>query len=262
MEVTTLYVDVENLQDIAQHTIISTIAQWPAEFPKIEMLQLYVTADQTQLWNMWASNEFPTVKLSVKGVQRYGSASKNLADMALILDALADLLKSRTTHVAVLSDDSDYVVLFAAINQEIPRDSRNKVPFAWFLTDRPDTHTSNLNNFLPTGYMHIVTCAEKKPKNGSPKKSVNNDAAQSEYELIAKTIIQNTPVGTYKNADWMKIVKQKFPEHSLAHEESAKFGLHFAENISPILVRYGVKLLKGRNTRKYELTEEVKRKVL
>ena len=262
MEVTTLYVDVENLHDVAQHAIISAIAQWPTEFPKIEALQLYVTADQSQLWNMWATHQFPTVRICVKGVQRYGSASKNLADMSLILDALADLLKSRTTHVAVLSDDSDYVVLFAAINHEMPSDSRNKVPFAWFLTDRPDTHTSNLNNFLPSGYIHVVPCAAKlKPKSATVKKSVPNGVAQSVDEVIAKAIIREIPIGTFKNADCMNIVKKHFPEDSLAHEDSAKFGLHFAKRVSPILQSYGVKLLKGRNPRKYEITEEAKKKV-
>jgi len=264
MESTTLYVDIENLQDIAKHAITSTIVQWPEDFPKIDTLQLYVTADQAQLWSIWASNAFPTVRLSVQGVQRYGSASKNLADMSLILDALADLLKKRTTHVAVLSDDSDYVILFAAISREVSKDAKNRVPFAWFLTDRPGTHSTTLIDFLPADYVHTVSCADRMKTNGGRARKVSNNAISlsPEDELISKKIIEQTPVGTFKNADCMRIVKKNFPEDKLANEESAKFGLHFAKRIAPILERYGVRSLKGRNTRKYEMTEEAKQKAL
>ena len=42
-----LYIDVENLQDIAQQAILSTIENWPEGFPKPTMFQMYVHSDQT-----------------------------------------------------------------------------------------------------------------------------------------------------------------------------------------------------------------------
>lgn len=263
MGLATLYVDVENLQDIARKAITATIEQWPTDSPKIDTLQLYVRADQTQLWHIWASHKFPSIKLSVKGVQRYGAVSKNLADMSLILDAFADLLKGRTAHVAVLSDDSDFVVLFAAIKQEIHGDNSGGVPFVWFLTDRPDTHTLALNDFLPSGYLHTITCAEpKKLIVVKANKKVVDDNRQSGEDLIAKAIIQNIPVGSFKSADCMKIVKRDFPEHNLAKVDSPTFGTQFARNIFPKLEKYGVRLPNpDKKPRKYEMTEDAKKSV-
>ncbi len=271
---TTLYVDVENLQDPARDVIASTIAQWPPSLPQPNVLQLYVGADQTQLWDIWASHKFPSITPSIKGIQRYGAASKNLADMALMLDAITDLLKARTALVAILGDDSDYVALFAAICREVPYDDTGKVPFAWFLTDRPRTHSKVLNEFVPSQYIHTVICQEKSevdtakstekvPKAKSPvtpgdKQENGAKINQSEDVLIAKAIIRHITVGQFKSTDCMQIVKQNFPEHKLAEVDGAQFGTHFTKFILPILKQYGVTVSKGRPPRKYEMTQQAK----
>ena len=71
MEQSTLYVDVENLQEIAKQIIISAINNWPADFPKPNIINLYVRADQTQLWNIWANHNIPSIEVKVAGVQHY-----------------------------------------------------------------------------------------------------------------------------------------------------------------------------------------------
>lgn len=274
----TLYVDVENLRDIAQQVIIATVAQWPTEFPKPSMIQLYVSADQMHLWNIWASHQFPSIKVCVNGVQRYSSVTKNSADLSLVLNALADLLKGRTTHIAILSDDSDYVALFTAIQKEMPHDDKNSLPFIWFITDRPDTHSRALNDFIPSRYLHCINCIENKKsvtENTNEKvvihhrqvavetKKVVSDNHQLEIEKIVKAIIQDISVGPFRSTDCMKIVKRQFPSNQLANADNATFGNQFAKNIWPVLEKHGVLLPNpGKKPRKYEMTDEAKKSAM
>jgi hypothetical protein len=280
MTTVTLYVDVENLMDIAKLAITSTIEQWPLDFPKPDLMRLYVRADQTKLWHIWASHAFPSIKISIDGVQRYGYGpiSKNLADMSLVLDAITDLIKGRTTHVTILSDDSDYVALFSKIKHELNFNSNEKMPFMWFLTDRPDTHSQALNDFLPSSYLKTITYSEvknsvspinkekvvRKPRILPLPLTKKDDAVhnQSIEEAIAISIIQKIAVGPFKSTDCRKFVQQNFREHSLAKADSPTFGNQFAKYIWPILERYGVRLPNpDKKPRKYEMTQEAKNNI-
>ena len=91
-----LYVDVENLMDVAKEAITDTLTRWPEELPRPSFLQLYVKADNVGIWRLWTTDEFPSMDIKVTGVQHYSTdGSKNSADIALALDAIADLLRSR-----------------------------------------------------------------------------------------------------------------------------------------------------------------------
>lgn len=54
-----LYVDIENLQEIAKQAILSVVEHWPVEFPKPGIVNLYVKADQVELWRFWANHNIP-----------------------------------------------------------------------------------------------------------------------------------------------------------------------------------------------------------
>jgi hypothetical protein len=278
-----LYVDIENLQDIAKEAITAALEHWPEEFPRPAILKLYVKADQTELWKIWASHKIPSVEVVIKGVQHYTfTGSKNSADIAIALDAFADVVKERTQYVAVMSDDSDFAGLFAAIKQETGLAENSKVPFKWFMTNRPDTRSQLLNDFLPAEYIQTVVCSSPaviskgpKPKRAAPVHKQNPPPASkpkkpapagnnlSEAEGIAKAIIKNMPAGPFKSTDTKKIIKQYFPNHPLAKADSAAFGNHFSKDIWPILEKYGVQLPNpNRKPRKYEMTEEAKKKVM
>ncbi len=279
MPITTLYVDVENLTEFDKKAIVATLEQWPSSFPKPDNMRLYVRADQTRLWQFWADHMFPDIKVSVNGIQRYGYGviSKNLADMALVLDAISDLLTRRITHVAVLSDDSDYVALFSAVKQEMLHVNKNELPFIWFLSDRPDTHSRALNDFLPSRYLHTINYGDTKittPAQPVEKASILHRAPvivarrekpvmsnrQPEYDAIAKAIIQSVKVGPFRSTDCMKIVKNEFPNHHISKADNATFGNQFAKNIWPILEKRGVRLPNPeKKPRKYEMTEEAKK---
>lgn len=262
-----LYVDIENLQDIAKQALSTAIEHWPEEFPKPMIIKLYVKADQTELWSIWASYNIPDIEVNVKGVQHYTlNGSKNSADISLALDALSDLLKSRTRHIAIMSDDSDYVSLYMALKQENVALEFPGTSFKWFMTNRSGTRSPMLSEFFPSEYIHIVNCTavpnissnrtQQEDTNKEPSKNLT-----SEEEQIAIAIIRNTPVSTFKSADCKKLIKQNFPRHDLNKIDSAAYGTQFLKIIWPILEKYGVKSDKSsRGPRKYEMTQEAKNK--
>ena len=233
MDQSIFYVDIENMQDVAKEAITEAMNHWPEEFPKPAILKLYVRGDQTELWDIWASHHIPSVKSIVKGVQHYTvTGSKNSADIALALDALTDILKGRTKYVAILSDDSDFTNLFAAIKQETLSPGSPEVPFKWFMTNRSATRSSMLTDLFPAEYIQTVVCptpavTPKKTKSAlstplsvkktpapaspKPKKTAPPVNVVSEVDAIAKAIIKNIKVGSFKSAECAKLIKQYFP---------------------------------------------------
>ena len=102
-----LYVDTENLQHSAQSLVETVIGQWAEGTPPLTRLNLYVRADRVALWDVWASSRFPQLAITVKGIQHFTSPhSKNSADIAIAIDAVADFVMGIIQSVAVMSDDS------------------------------------------------------------------------------------------------------------------------------------------------------------
>ncbi len=158
---TGIYADIQNLQEMAKDILVLLIRRWPRSLPKPTKLNLYVRADHAHLWQVWASDAFSELHVTVKGVQHYSlAATKNAADMAIAVDAISDFNHSRVSHVAVVSDDSDFISLYAKLAEEFQngqaRESNEIVPFLWVLTDRVDTKSSLLQEFFPERYVHIV----------------------------------------------------------------------------------------------------------
>ncbi|MFC1962749.1 NYN domain-containing protein [Chloroflexota bacterium] len=265
MSLVALYIDVENLLDVAREAICSVIEKWPDEVPKPTSLRLYTRADQTELWQIWTTDRFPSLDVQVKGVQHFTiKGSKNSADIALALDALADLLQDRVSHVAVLSDDSDFTSLFLRIKTELGIKGNQSLPFTWFVTNRPDTVSPNLTDFLPSECIHMISCApiqESKSKNKRTR--TIKVSSTSEEEQIALRIIEDMPVGAFKSTDCREIIKINFPTHALVKAAGPLFGNQFGDKIWPKLEKYGVLLASpSRGPRKYEITEAAKNKIL
>ena len=128
-----LYVDVENLQDVshAQRVIEAVLEQWPDVRPSVGLLSLYVPAQRTELWRLWARTRFPSLEVRVRGVQRFTRvASKNAADMAIAADAIHDFATTAASHIAVISNDSDFAALFVKL-QELADAVGQPPPFQW-----------------------------------------------------------------------------------------------------------------------------------
>ena len=146
-----LYVDVENLHSSGQTVIGSLVDNWPSKAPVSSRLTLYVRADQVELWRLWAASRFSDLEVEVKGTQHFSmTATKNSADIAIATNAMADLILGRVDHVAVLSDDSNFISLYAAVRDEpeIPL-ADGKVPLLWIVTDREGSLSTTVRQFFP-----------------------------------------------------------------------------------------------------------------
>ena len=158
---TGIYADIQNLQDISREVLVVLIRRWPEGVPPPGKLNLYVRADHADLWRVWASHEFSDIEVVVKGVQHYTlSATKNAADMAIAVDAISDFNHDRVNHVAVVSDDSDFISLYAKLAEEVNgfdlTYSNGNIPFLWVFTDRMGTRSALLQEFFPEKYIHVV----------------------------------------------------------------------------------------------------------
>ena len=284
---TGIYADVQNLQEISRDVLITLVKRWPDDMPKPTRLNLYVRADHQHLWRVWATHQFNEMTVSVTGVQHYSlSATKNAADLAIAVDAMSDLLHKSISHVAVVSDDSDFIALFAKLGEEAERDpdSNGRVPFLWVFTDRVDTKSMLLEEFFPRDYIHVVDLS--KPLNEEPESENESQSGDQNgsnpgedkkdepvpvaerpepmsradlSEQIALQLIREMPVGKFKSTDCQMTIHTKFPAHPLAKADGPAFGQLFRRDILPLLQRRGVRELGNQRPRQYEMTHEAKR---
>ena len=58
-----------------------------------------------------------------------------------------------TQYVAVMSDDSDFIALYAKLRQL----ANENAPFLWLLTDRPGTRSTTIRDYFPSDHIHVVS---------------------------------------------------------------------------------------------------------
>ena len=247
-----LYVDTENLQNNAQLVIETTIGQWPEGIPPLARLNLYVRADQVSLWDVWAASRFPGPTVIVKGIQHFTSShSKNSADIAIAIDAVADFVTGAIQFVSVISDDSDFMPLYAKLKEL----GRFRAPFLWVMTDRIRTKASSIEEFFPNDHIHMVHV----PATSARSRGASEKAGADSIQLleIADFIIQQIPVGPFKSVECQPIIGSRWSTHPMVSMTGQQFGVEFANNLWPILERKGVRLLRT-GPRKYEMTSGAK----
>ena len=144
-----LYIDVENLGADGQLTIANLVDNWPTIAPIPIRMILYVRADNVELWRLWATSRFKDLDVKVNGTQHFSkSATKNSADIAMAVNAMADMLTKRVSHVVVFSDDSDFISLYCAILDEPDiQILDDKTPFSWVVTDREGSVSETVKQF-------------------------------------------------------------------------------------------------------------------
>ena len=263
-----LYVDMENLQAEGQSMVQNLIENWPDKVPAATRLTLYVRADQTELWRLWATSQFASMEVVVHGTQHFSmSATKNSADIAIATSAMADLLLKRVSHVVVFSDDSDFISLYTAVRNELgisPGDG--KAPFLWVVTDREGSLSATVRQFFPQELLHVVEAGPKQPKNrqvskASPERTseTRSSSIKGNWTEMADSVISDIPLGPFKSTDCLPIIKKHWPKHTLAKAGGAEFGTQFKNNIWPILEDRGVRIENpGTKPIKYEMTAEAK----
>lgn len=274
-----LYADIENLQNRGQRVILNLAENWPPTAPPLKSLTLYVRADMTELWRAWATSAFPNLDVVVSGVQHFTrDVSKNSADIAITANAMADWLLGRISHVAVISDDSDFISLYAAMRRELARrgEPGADVPFLWIVTDRQRTVSEVARQFFPKDKLHVVstdapTTAPKSPPpttesaggygEALPTTAPKSPPSTTGYDStdLAQAIVEYIPVGSFKSTACAEIIKEHWPDHHLARVDGPTFGIEFKETIWPLLRTWGVRVHnQGSKSLRYEMTEAAK----
>ena len=272
-----LYADIENLQNRGQRVILNLAENWPPTAPPLKSLTLYVRADMTELWRAWATSAFPNLDVVVSGIQHFTrDVSKNSADIAITANAMADWLLGRISHVAVISDDSDFISLYAAMRRELERrgESAADVPFLWIVTDRQRTVSEVARQFFPKDKLHVVSTSEPEPPAPvSEPKPEPAPAPTAEPQSpppptghaptdMARAIVASIPVGSFKSTDCVGIIRNGWPNHPLALADGSPFGMEFKDTIWPILRLWGVRMHNpSTSSVRYEMTEDAKRNV-
>lgn len=275
-QVSGIYVDIENLQEYAQPFLRSLMTNWPADVPPLGIVYLYVRADLQLTWQMWATSQFPNLKVVVRGVQHVTrNISKNSADIALCLDAVSDFLLDKMQFIIVVSDDSDFVALFGKIyelNME-QKDGSRSTPFLWMVTDREDTRSSVLKEFSPNNFIRVFGAEPEKPTDtfepsevAAPLLDRSANGVSNHLDTphqIAVAIIESIPLGAFKSTDCQSIIRGRWSDHALANLNGPRFGIQFSSSILPILKEYGVKEPNpSRKPKRFEMTAEAKDNVL
>ena len=261
-----LYIDVENLRSGAKELIVASLKTWPCTVPFPTKIVLYVPANMVELWKFWADTNINGQMVDVRGIQHFtAQQSKNSADIAIAVEAISDLLNGLVHHVAVFSDDSDFISLFSKIKAESEKasDKPNRIPFLWVLTDRYNTKTSNIVEFFPSEYLYIVrddshtSPSQTSVMSEQIQPSNSSSKSKSQDELVAEAIIQEMDIREFKSSDCQEIVKSRFPNHPGVNQLGAAFGGYIAGTIWPLLEARGVELV-GSGPRIYKMTQAAK----
>ena len=254
-----LYVDVENLGADGQSIIRDLIDNWPCMAPKPIRITLFVQANRVELWRVWAESQFPDLAVKVNGTQHFSmSSTKNSSDIAMAIKAMADLLLKKVSHVVIVSHDSDFISLYCAIRDEpeIPmRDGRP--PFVWVITDRPGSLSETVKKYFPANQIHAISVGSKGGQKAAKTKSTKS--RNPIWQQMAKLVVEEIPVGTFKSTDFRPIVQKRWPKHPMAKAGGPAFGTEFKNSIWPELEKMGAKISNpGKKPVKYEMTQEAK----
>ena len=271
-----IYVDTENLRDSdhAQDVIAQTVADWPGP-PLLGSLSLYVRADKVAVWEMWAEESYPGLRVRVRGVQHFSNnRAKNSADLAITADAVGDLVTGQAAAVAVVSNDSDFGALFVKVKELARAAGLEQTPFLWITSPDagglspemerfiPDALRWDLSNALPAPESAPVV-AEPPASRPLPKVSqpaalpAGKPNANPDNETIAAELIQRLPVGKFKVTDAHDVFRELWPKHQAA-AGPAQLGTFLLNEIWPILQKRGVLMTRKSSPRTYEVTQIAK----
>ena len=251
---TALYVDTENLQGSTQTFIENIIEDWPAGTPPPRRLNLYVQADRVTLWDIWANGRFPQLTVTVRGIQHFSNRqSKNSADIAIAIDAITDFVNGVAQHVAVMSDDSDFIPLYGKLKEL----SDKSVPFLWLVSNRDKTRSTTIRDYFPNDHIHVVRIMRPSP--GASSRDVRSNMAArprpavrsappagddgkgraDRMAEVADLIIEQIPAGSFRSTECQRVIKAQWPGDPMARMSSVRFGTEFANKIWPILDERG-----------------------
>ena len=180
---------------------------------------------------------------------------------------MADWLLGRISHVAVISDDSDFISLYAAMRRELERrgETGADVPFLWIVTDRQRTVSEVARQFFPKDKLHVVSTSEPEPPAPVSKPEPAPLTLSDDYPTmteIAVAIIRRMQAGPFRSTDCQPIIRQLWPNHPLATADGPTYGMDFKNSVWPILKNYGVRIPNASaQPVRYEMTDVAKRNI-
>ena len=274
-----VYVDTENLQDNdrARDIVAQVIGNWPDACPPLAGLSLYVRADKTAMWQLWADAEYPGLCVRVRGVQHFtNNKAKNSADLAITADAIGDLATGKAATIAVVSNDSDFGALFIKVKELASAAGPEQTPFLWITTaDGSSGISPEIARFIPERLRWDLSAAAAPappepepapqptvspakapppaetpaPPPASPNGAVSNAA-------IADELIRRLPIGRFKAADAEEVIRSRWPRHP-AVGNTSHVG-HLLTEVWPLLQKRGVLMPRKSSPRTYEITQVAK----
>ncbi len=259
-----VYVDVENLGGAAnaQSVIDYVITKWPEKQPPLRLLYLSVDSAQVEVWRIWAESRWSKISVRVRGVQHFSRAeSKNAADISITADVVDDFVTGRIAAAAVVSNDSDFGVLFAKLREMTLAKGMDSTPFLW-ITVSGGNLSPNVKMFVPKGNRWDLPNINIKEVDAPPPPPPRANSASNKpsEKRIANVLIRELPVGKFKVADALNIVKKRWPQHPDAARGDT-FGNYLINEIWPFLKQRGVKMTRTSSPRTYEITEATKQGV-
>lgn len=318
-EVSGIYVDTENLTppagvddvEFVQSVISRIVSDWPAEHPPIGLLALYVPADKVSQWRPWASalllqqpsqgpvsNEPSSWRdpvsfmsqepLRVRGVQHFSrNGSKNSADLAIVLDAMDDLMLSqRIDFAAVLSNDSDFHALFDKMFEIVTGHGHpiSKVPLLWIVAPNGNNLSPEIKRFLPPQFVwdlsensasddaipqianeHREIERRTSDSNTGPLAGPLEDTGigTSESDLAILIVREFAGKGEFKSSAVHDIAKRFSPSLPQVNCDSPQFGMYLGEVLCPLIAAYGGRKSKPTPTSSwvYEIPEAATSKI-
>lgn len=253
----TLYVDVQNLglEDVAATNVISyVLGNWPDEYPRITAISLYTNPGDNERWKailrdcvskqMRRDRTWPFAGVqpreNVPAMQQYSrSRAKNTADIALCLDACKDFLQEKTEFVSVVSNDSDFFVLYSKCQEwqgDLAGNTATEVDAPFVLI----THKGQPGGGLLSPNMVAIPA---KFRWDLPEEAKESPAANITTEEISRNLALKAEVGVgllLEHFQGLMKEDQVLQEHPAARLESADFESYFNENVWPIWMEWGV----------------------
>ncbi len=181
--ISNIYVDTQNLGDGSfqekTEIIKGALDRWPSNLPRVTSIHAYIDSSEEDLWQGSFRNltsSFPSLEIVPHAIQRYNNSPNpgtNAADIALVLDALSDLLAPLPIDfAAIISNDSGFVSLYFKLHKLVsqrklrPVAQVDSIPFLLFTHDRSGL-SNRIHENLGENVIHVTT---------------KDPASESEYE--------------------------------------------------------------------------------
>ncbi len=275
---TGIYVDVENLgrdEQTAKNIVRYTLKDWDDILPRISRISLYGRNLNESLWKACIDgfiDEFKShwhevePEVRIVNTQSFNrNQQKSVSDLCIVADAVEDMLSGSVSFVAVLTNDSDFIVLFDRAGRFKENGLNNCSAMSLIAASDRGGETEQRVPFLLINHPAEAGVSEALRLVPRPYIRTLPDTAKESLEAltdedVAEAIIQKFDLGAYFGYAEMQEVMQDdsvLIKHTAAGYESEQFGKFVEASIWPILQSMGVARIQ-RQPAKYAMTEDAK----